>query len=157
MDLKATYGITLEEDGITLEEDDAMLVRQAGRCAICGRGDQKLVVDHNHVTGAVCSLLCHLCNAMIGCACEDAGILLQGAAYLRSCVNEGLSAERVAALAVAGASRQPGTLLWPRLDVAGGWAGRVLNDFEADALAGAHGAVALARDGGEVVKDVGAV
>jgi hypothetical protein len=54
--------------GISLEAYDAMLVRQAGKCAICGRADQMLVVDHNHVTGAVRSLLCHLCNAMIGCA-----------------------------------------------------------------------------------------
>jgi hypothetical protein len=57
--------------GITLEEYDAMLVRQAGKCAICGWAYQKLVVDHNHVTGAVRSLLCHLSNALIGCARED--------------------------------------------------------------------------------------
>lgn len=29
-------------------------------------------------------MLCHLCNAMIGCAREDPAILLAGAAYLRA-------------------------------------------------------------------------
>ncbi|HEV2456955.1 MAG TPA: endonuclease VII domain-containing protein, partial [Ktedonobacterales bacterium] len=95
MDLTAKYGITLEQY-------DAMLARQAGRCAICGRSDQKLVVDHNHVTGAVRSLLCHLCNAMIGCAREDVPILLHGAAYLRSYASEDACAESVMAVAVVG-------------------------------------------------------
>jgi hypothetical protein len=95
MDLKAKYGITLEEY-------EAMLAWQAGTCAICGRSDQKLVVDHNRMTGAVRSLLCHLCNAMIGCAREGAGILLQGAAYLRSYASENAGVETVAALAIAG-------------------------------------------------------
>jgi recombination endonuclease VII len=68
MDLKAKYGITLEDYA-------AMLERQDGQCAICGTADEKLVVDHNHTTGRVRSLLCHLCNALIGCAREDVAIL----------------------------------------------------------------------------------
>ncbi|HEX6796635.1 MAG TPA: endonuclease domain-containing protein [Ktedonobacterales bacterium] len=77
LDLKAKYNLTLQDF-------DAMLAAQQGKCAICGVGDQKLVVDHNHVTGQVRRLLCHLCNAMIGCAREDPAILLAGAAYLRT-------------------------------------------------------------------------
>jgi len=77
MDLKAKYGITLEEYA-------AMLARQEGQCAICGAAGEKLVVDHNHTTGRVRSLLCHLCNALIGCAREDITILVRAAAYLRA-------------------------------------------------------------------------
>ncbi len=59
-----------------------MYARQGGRCAICGTAAEKLVVDHNHKTGKVRELLCHLCNAMIGCAREDTAILVNAAAYL---------------------------------------------------------------------------
>lgn len=77
MDLKAKYGLSLEDY-------EAMLLAQEGRCAICGVADEKLVVDHNHATGRVRSLLCHLCNAMIGCARESAEILVSAAAYLHA-------------------------------------------------------------------------
>jgi len=79
VDLKAKYGITIEDY-------EAMFARQSGQCAICGREDQKLVVDHHHATGRVRSLLCHLCNAMIGCAREQPEILRRGAAYLATFV-----------------------------------------------------------------------
>lgn len=68
--------------GITLEDYNAMYERQGGRCAICGAAEGKLVVDHNHKTGKVRELLCHLCNAMIGCAREDLAIIAAAAAYL---------------------------------------------------------------------------
>jgi Recombination endonuclease VII len=75
-DLKYQYGITIEQY-------HAMFVRQGGRCAICGTAESKLVVDHNHRTGRVRELLCHLCNAMIGCAREDIAILTSAVAYLQ--------------------------------------------------------------------------
>jgi hypothetical protein len=68
--------------GITIEQYHAMHARQSGKCAICGSSESKLVVDHNHKTGKVCELLCHLCNAMIGCAREDIAILVNAAVYL---------------------------------------------------------------------------
>src|SRR6185312_16234510 len=74
-DLKYQYGITIEQY-------HAMYARQGGKCAICGTTAEKLVVDHNHQTGKVRELLCHLCNAMIGCAREDFTILAAAAAYL---------------------------------------------------------------------------
>jgi hypothetical protein len=76
VELKAKYGITLEEY-------EAMHARQGGRCAICDTAEAKLVVDHDYMTQRVRSLLCHLCNAMIGCAREDAAILAAGIGYLR--------------------------------------------------------------------------
>ncbi|HLJ81904.1 MAG TPA: endonuclease VII domain-containing protein [Ktedonobacterales bacterium] len=69
-------------NGLTLEQYHAMLAAQEGWCAICGTAEEKLVVDHNHATGRVRSLLCHLCNAMIGCARESSDILIRAAAYL---------------------------------------------------------------------------
>jgi hypothetical protein len=76
-DLKYLYGLTLDEF-------NAMVEAQAGQCAICGTAEEKLVVDHNHTTGRVRSLLCHLCNAMIGCARESSEILVRAAAYLHA-------------------------------------------------------------------------
>lgn len=76
VDLKAKYGMTIEDY-------NAMHARQSGRCAICGTSEEKLVVDHNHKTGQVRELLCHLCNAMIGCAREDTAILTSAVAYLQ--------------------------------------------------------------------------
>lgn len=68
--------------GITIADYQAMYERQGGKCAICGTSEEKLVVDHNHKTGKVRELLCHLCNAMIGCAREDIAILTAAVAYL---------------------------------------------------------------------------
>jgi hypothetical protein len=68
---------------MTLTDYQPMYARQNGKCAICGVAEGKLVVDHNHTTGKVRELLCHLCNAMIGCAREDIAILASAAAYLR--------------------------------------------------------------------------
>lgn len=67
---------------LTIEQYHAMVVEQNGKCARCGITTGKLVVDHNHQTGMVRQLLCHLCNAMIGCAREDMSILANTATYL---------------------------------------------------------------------------
>ena len=89
VDLKAKYGITLADY-------EAMFARQGGRCAICGADNQKLVVDHNHTTRKVRSLLCHLCNALIGCARENIDILVSAAAYLHAELNPDQPAVRAA-------------------------------------------------------------
>lgn len=68
--------------GITFEQYREMLSQQDGRCAICGTSKEKLVVDHNHQTGKVRKLLCHLCNALIGYAREDISIIASAISYL---------------------------------------------------------------------------
>lgn len=75
MDLKAKYGLTLDEY-------NTMHANQRGMCAICRTEKETLVVDHNHVTGKVRRLLCGRCNTMLGYAREDVGVLLSATAYL---------------------------------------------------------------------------
>jgi hypothetical protein len=61
--LRRTYGITSADY-------DALVLRQGGCCAICGTDKPKghgsrLHVDHDHITGRVRGLLCHLCNTRL--------------------------------------------------------------------------------------------
>lgn len=73
------------EYGITLAEYNAILRRQAHRCAVCRRpetvrsrstGDvRRLSVDHDHVTGRVRGLLCHRCNLLVWAFEENHAIL----------------------------------------------------------------------------------
>ena len=66
--------------GITLEEYDAMLKDQGGVCACCGSdnpgGYGRFVVDHNHRTGRVRSLLCNRCNVVYGQLEESANLII---------------------------------------------------------------------------------
>lgn len=59
----------------------AMLEDEARCCAVC-TSQTKLVVDHDHVTGLVRSLLCAGCNSAIGHARESAETLRALALYL---------------------------------------------------------------------------
>jgi len=68
--------------GLALGEYDALLTVQDGRCAICGRGDEHLCVDHNHVTGVVRGLLCRKCNGGVGLLQDNPGLLREAADYL---------------------------------------------------------------------------
>lgn len=77
--------------GITREQYFAMLEKQAGRCAICGRtreenGKRKkmLAVDHCHKTNRVRGLLCAPCNSSIGLMQESPEILQKAIQYLIS-------------------------------------------------------------------------
>lgn len=71
--------------GIGLEEYNNMVLAQQNKCAICGnvpRGNKKLAVDHNHETGKIRGLLCHLCNNAIGLFGEDTSVLQNAIIYL---------------------------------------------------------------------------
>jgi inorganic triphosphatase YgiF len=81
-DLRRNYGLTLAD----LEQ---IKETQKGLCAIClnpesnDRKSTRLVVDHNHRTGAVRALLCTPCNTAIGLMRDDATRLVRAAEYLR--------------------------------------------------------------------------
>ena len=73
--------------GITLEEYEAMLTEQGGVCAICGlpendRYKRRLSVDHDHETGAIRGLLCHMCNTGLGKFTDSSELLTSAANYL---------------------------------------------------------------------------
>lgn len=58
----------LEIYGLDEAAFNEMLWSQGGVCKICMQpnGDKRLVVDHDHATGAVRGLLCSLCNSGLG-------------------------------------------------------------------------------------------
>lgn len=69
--------------GIDLDDHAAMFRLQQGACAICNRTDRRLVVDHDHETGAVRGLLCARCNSGIGLLGDDADVAEAAVLYLR--------------------------------------------------------------------------
>jgi hypothetical protein len=77
---------TLRRYGITQDDFDRMLTEQGGRCAICATdspgGRSAWHIDHDHATGAVRGLLCHLCNVGIGNLRDDTDIMRSAIAYL---------------------------------------------------------------------------
>lgn len=73
----------LRQYGLTIEEFEAMRLRQAGACCICGIvPDGNLNVDHCHRTGHVRGLLCGNCNRMIGLAKDSPAVLSSAAEYI---------------------------------------------------------------------------
>jgi hypothetical protein len=67
--------------GITGAQADAMFEAQHGLCAICGERPAAHV-DHDHVSGAVRSLLCFTCNSGLGNFRDDPELLRLAADYL---------------------------------------------------------------------------
>lgn len=68
--------------GVSPEDVAEMRERQGGACAICGRTDLRLNVDHDHATGEIRGLLCDPCNRGIGQLGDDPERLLRAVAYL---------------------------------------------------------------------------
>jgi hypothetical protein len=73
---------------ITLDDYEKMLHEQNGSCALCfvkaeDERNKILVVDHNHLTGEVRSLLCNRCNTAIGLFKENQDVILRAAEYLK--------------------------------------------------------------------------
>ena len=72
--------------GISLERYEEILLSQSGACAICGTQPQegaRLVVDHDHTTGAIRGLLCRKCNLGIGHLGDNLESLMKAVEYLK--------------------------------------------------------------------------
>jgi hypothetical protein len=72
---------------ISQEQYNELLIKQRGRCAICGTHQlelkKALSVDHNHTTNKVRELLCDKCNVAIGLLNESPDILKKAIEYLQ--------------------------------------------------------------------------
>ena len=70
---------------LSLQEYQALLRKQNGACAICGKkSDKPLCIDNCHVTGIVRGLLCHKCNAGLGFYDENQKFMRAAITYLES-------------------------------------------------------------------------
>jgi hypothetical protein len=67
---------------LSVAEHRNLLVQQNGVCAICRESGRDLVVDHDHKTGRVRSLLCGHCNSAIGFLRESPLLARAAATYL---------------------------------------------------------------------------
>lgn len=78
-DMKALYGITLQDYNTMFDEQD-------GVCAICFAppNRNRFNIDHDHSTGEVRGLLCWRCNVTLGKVADDPELLRQMANYLEN-------------------------------------------------------------------------
>ena len=75
---------------ISEDEYNAMLAKQDGKCAICGKGFDlssknertPVCIDHCHKTGEFRGLLCRYCNQGLGHFKDDPQLLAAAIAYL---------------------------------------------------------------------------
>lgn len=65
------------------------VIEQDGCCAICGRDDLRLNIDHDHETGAFRGLLCGHCNRGIGCLKDSPRALRNAADYIEKHLTRG--------------------------------------------------------------------
>ena len=74
--------------GLTLEDVEAYFIIQKGVCYICGskigNGGRRMVIDHDHSTGNVRSLLCHNCNVGLGYFKENVLSLERAIKYIKN-------------------------------------------------------------------------
>lgn len=82
----------LKKYGLTINQQKAMLEKQEGRCAICGKsiylfGNSKnntAHVDHDHSSGEVRGLLCQECNTGLGKFRDNTLFLSKAIEYLEA-------------------------------------------------------------------------
>lgn len=81
-DIKRNYGLAIEDY-------NKMLVAQNCKCALCetqhdpSKKRGRLYVDHDHETGKVRALLCHMHNCMLGYAEDKIETLEKAVDYLK--------------------------------------------------------------------------
>jgi hypothetical protein len=66
----------------TPDERQQLMDLQAGKCAVCGRDDVELFVDHSYRTGRTRGLLCRQDNAAIGMLKDSPNRLRAALQYL---------------------------------------------------------------------------
>jgi Autographiviridae endonuclease VII len=92
--------------GISPADYDALLEKQDGVCAICGKpSEETLCVDHCHATGTIRGLLCRKCNIALGCNEDDPATIITSLAYLGSGCRDRAGAAAQRALAARAALR----------------------------------------------------
>lgn len=67
--------------GLTQADYDRMYVERNGCCDLCGQRKKKLVIDHDHATGAMRGLLCTACNSALGKLGDTEESLMRAARY----------------------------------------------------------------------------
>ena len=77
---------TLRKYNLTEADYLKIFEEQKGVCKICSLPElnKRLVVDHNHTTGKVRSLLCDNCNRGLGLFKENIGRLLSAIEYIKN-------------------------------------------------------------------------
>ena len=72
--------------GMSLDQFNEMLQLQENLCAMCGLpleiGTRRVVVDHDHDSGAIRGIIHASCNFILGISGDDASVLRKGMAYL---------------------------------------------------------------------------
>lgn len=77
---KANHLIT--RYNLSLSDYKLKLIEQDNKCVICGLASYRLVVDHNHTTGQIRSLLCDGCNTGLGSFKENKEFLMNAIKYI---------------------------------------------------------------------------
>ena len=94
---------------------DALLAKQDGVCATCGKPSKEtLCVDHCHATGTIRGLLCRKCNIGLGCYDDDPATLVTALAYLACGRRDrtGAAAQRALAARAALPPGRAGVTVW---------------------------------------------
>ena len=70
-----------QRHGITIEEFQVLLKAQHNQCVLCG-SKNRLVLDHDHITGRLRCVLCWTCNLGLGMFRDDPAQLRAAADYI---------------------------------------------------------------------------
>ena len=73
----------LKKYKLTIAEYDEMIIKQQGKCTICGEQPDKICIDHDHKTGKVRGILCSNCNSGLGFFKDNTYKLLAAIDYLK--------------------------------------------------------------------------
>jgi len=78
----------LKQYGITLKDYNSLILKQKGKCLICGIPQedlkQGLHVDHDHKTGEIRGLLCGSCNGGLGLFKDNIILLRKAIKYIKN-------------------------------------------------------------------------